>query len=234
MVIFCHADDPNWVIKAPSTEAKVLNDLEWMQTLYADLEKESRKPSQIESKRIGNIYSKQSGAEKGYAGMILISYLSVENYESILRELILSENKDEMVAAVEMLSFKLSSGTKTEREKLLAQSDFENRINEIKSLEILDNYRLKQIEKLIKQFEDERSFTSEDIASQKNKVPASTQSALPTTAMKAPSVAVEETPEFESYEIAKEAPEKSSSWLLWLIGALIFLGGLAVVIRRKK
>jgi hypothetical protein len=35
-------------------------------------------------------------------------------------------------------------------------------------------------------------------------------------------------------EVPKKAPEESSNWLLWLIGALVVLGGLAVVVRRKN
>jgi hypothetical protein len=35
-------------------------------------------------------------------------------------------------------------------------------------------------------------------------------------------------------ELVEEAPEESTNWLLWLIGALVVLGGLVVIVRRKS
>lgn len=35
-------------------------------------------------------------------------------------------------------------------------------------------------------------------------------------------------------EVAEEAPEESTNWLLWLIGVLVVLGGLVLVVRRKS
>ena len=45
--------------------------------------------------------------------------------------------------------------------------------------------------------------------------------------------AVKEHPEVTSVEVIEEASEESSNWLLWLVGVLVVLGGLALVVRRK-
>jgi LPXTG-motif cell wall-anchored protein len=43
-----------------------------------------------------------------------------------------------------------------------------------------------------------------------------------------------ESDEVAPIEITEEAPEESTNWLLWLIGALVILGGIALVARRKN
>lgn len=46
---------------------------------------------------------------------------------------------------------------------------------------------------------------------------------------------VKEPAEVKPVEVAEETPEKQSSqWWLWLIGALVLVGGLAAVVRRKS
>jgi LPXTG-motif cell wall-anchored protein len=45
---------------------------------------------------------------------------------------------------------------------------------------------------------------------------------------------IKETARVAPIEIIKEAPEESTNWLLWLIGALVVLGGLVMVVRRKN
>jgi hypothetical protein len=40
--------------------------------------------------------------------------------------------------------------------------------------------------------------------------------------------------EIKPIEVAEEMPEESSQWWLWLVGALIVVGGLLVVLRRKS
>lgn len=230
MAINCLANDPSWAISVPSDVAKVLSDLEWMQTLYADLEKQDRKLNEVERKRISNIYKKQSGAEKGYAGMILVSYLPVENYEIVLRELLFSSNKDELTAAVEMLNFKLSSGTRSEKKYLFDQGDFESRLKEIKNLQIFENYRLRQVERLVERFEFERGPATQSI-SQADKSMASspvfTQSSLPKPEVKEPA-------EVRSVEVVEETPEQSSQWWLWLVGTLVIFGGLGWILCHKR
>ena len=44
----------------------------------------------------------------------------------------------------------------------------------------------------------------------------------------------EEPAEAAPVEIVEETPEESTNWLLWLIGALVVLGGLGLVVRRKN
>jgi hypothetical protein len=45
---------------------------------------------------------------------------------------------------------------------------------------------------------------------------------------------IKETARVAPIEIIKEAPEESTNWLPWLIGALVVLGGLVMVVRRKN
>jgi len=45
---------------------------------------------------------------------------------------------------------------------------------------------------------------------------------------------VKEPAEVKPDEVTEETPEQSSQWWLWLVGALVVLGGLAVVVRRKS
>jgi hypothetical protein len=45
---------------------------------------------------------------------------------------------------------------------------------------------------------------------------------------------VQEFAEIKPVEAAKETPEESSHWWLWLLGALIVVGGLGLVLRRKN
>lgn len=46
--------------------------------------------------------------------------------------------------------------------------------------------------------------------------------------------AVNEPVQVAPVEVIGETPEEATNWLLWLIGALVVLGGLAVVVRRKS
>ena len=45
---------------------------------------------------------------------------------------------------------------------------------------------------------------------------------------------IKEPAEVKPVEVTEETSEESSQWWLWLIGALVVLGGLAVVVRRKS
>jgi LPXTG-motif cell wall-anchored protein len=45
---------------------------------------------------------------------------------------------------------------------------------------------------------------------------------------------VRETTELKHIEVAEETVEESTNWLLWLICALVAIGGLVVIIRRKS
>jgi LPXTG-motif cell wall-anchored protein len=45
---------------------------------------------------------------------------------------------------------------------------------------------------------------------------------------------IKETAKAAPVEIVEETPEESTNWLLWLIGALVVLGGLGLVVRRKN
>jgi hypothetical protein len=47
-------------------------------------------------------------------------------------------------------------------------------------------------------------------------------------------VTVEDPAEVKPVEVAEETPEQSSQWWLWLVGALVVLGGLVVLGRRKS
>ena len=49
-----------------------------------------------------------------------------------------------------------------------------------------------------------------------------------------PEPATEEPAEVVVAEASEESAEQSSNWWLWLIGLLVFVGGLAVVVRRKN
>ena len=49
-----------------------------------------------------------------------------------------------------------------------------------------------------------------------------------------PEPVIEEPAEVGPVEVAEDPPEEAANWLLWLIGALIVLGGLALVVRRKN
>ena len=219
---------PSWVITPPKTDTKIQSDLEWMQFLFADLDKLGRQPDESEWKRINSIYRNKIGAERAYAGSILISYLSVEDYENILRELLFSSNKDELTTAVEMLNFKLSSGTRSEKEHLLDQGDFKNRLKEIKNLEIFENYRLRQIERLVERFEGELSPATQSIA---NKSMTSTPTFNQSSLSKA---VVNEPAEVTTDDVVEEALEQSSQRWLWLVGALVVFGGLGLLLRRKS
>lgn len=50
----------------------------------------------------------------------------------------------------------------------------------------------------------------------------------------APEPAIEEPAEVATSELSSEPIEQSSNWWLWLIGALVVVGGLVVVVRRKS
>ena len=45
---------------------------------------------------------------------------------------------------------------------------------------------------------------------------------------------IKETVRVAPIEITEKTPEESTNWLLWLIGALVVLGGLGLVVRRKN
>ena len=45
---------------------------------------------------------------------------------------------------------------------------------------------------------------------------------------------VKESAELKPVEVAEEIAEQSSLWWLWLVGALVVVGGLVVVVRRKS
>ena len=49
-----------------------------------------------------------------------------------------------------------------------------------------------------------------------------------------PEPAIEEPAEVAPVEVAEETPEQSSQWWLWLVGALVVVGGLGLVLRRKS
>lgn len=49
-----------------------------------------------------------------------------------------------------------------------------------------------------------------------------------------PESEVKEPVKVKPTEVAEETPEQSSQWWLWLVGALVVVGGLALVLRRKN
>ena len=50
----------------------------------------------------------------------------------------------------------------------------------------------------------------------------------------APKPATEEPDEITPVKMAEESPEQSSQWWLWLVGALVVVGGLGMLLRRKS
>jgi hypothetical protein len=50
----------------------------------------------------------------------------------------------------------------------------------------------------------------------------------------APEPATKEPAEITPVEMAEESPEQSSQWWLWLVGALVVVGGLGMLLRRKS
>lgn len=49
-----------------------------------------------------------------------------------------------------------------------------------------------------------------------------------------PKPATKEPAEVAPVEVVEETPEQSSQWWLWLVGALVVIGGLGLVLRRKS
>jgi hypothetical protein len=66
------------------------------------------------------------------------------------------------------------------------------------------------------------------------KLEAATESIAPETVLKPSIVQVGKPSRSLLVEATAETPEESTSWLLWLIGVLVVLGGIALVVRRKN
>ena len=76
--------------------------------------------------------------------------------------------------------------------------------------------------------------TSEEIAFAKQAIDDGASVAVPVVVEVAQVIKSKDRKPAEAHKIDRESPEQSSQWWLWLVGALVVVGGLGLVLRRKS
>lgn len=211
--------------------------LEWFQRLDGDIEQKNRKPNSEERVRIVEIFETYTGAEKAYAGMMMVTYLPVEEYTEVLRELLLSSDKNEQLGAVEMLNFKMTDGEAEEKTYLANQEEIRDRLVELNQSDVFTEYRKRQIERVIAKIEAQDSQVTKNHEPDSGEIPEHVERTeiknIPQKEKTVSSNTNQVHPK-EAETVTELVEQKSSERWPWVLGGFLLLTAILVFVRKLK
>ena len=230
--------DEAWALqsKEPSYEERLREEnTRWMLKTSARhwSKKGDMTPEDLDKLR--SIYRNKDGKQKVDAFSIITFVEDVEYWEGDLIQMLYSNQQAYVQSGLNVLSAKLQKGNVIEKSVLGNNAAIASRINDLESLWVENaniQSKVKQSKFALDKFR--ASNHSKESEGEIPAVPPAPELAESVAEMPQPEPAIKEPVEVATVEAPKESAEQSTNWLLWLIGALVILGGLAVMIRRKS
>lgn len=230
--------DEAWVLqsKNPTQEERMREEnTRWMLETSARHWSGTGEMTSEELNKLRSIYLNDEGKQKVDAFSIITFVEEIENWEGDLVQMLYSSEQAYVQSALNVLSAKMKKGSEHEKAVLANNTAIASRIGDLDSF-WTENANIQNKVQQSKLSLEHFRLTHERVEQPVVETSRKTNQIVvnKVNASKTSESEVKEATEVAPTEIPTPAPEQSPQWWLWLVGALVVLGGVVVVVRRKS